>query len=148
MKIKLFMLFSLLCAFMQGAWATGELPGVFSVSSTKQVWFSQGNLQAVCTSADNDGSTQESWTWSFATNQYDYVGNAAANNAINGNGSVSSAGTVDLFGWSTAATYYGIHICNENASEYSGDFVDWGNLAISNGGNTANSGWRTLTRDE
>lgn len=148
MKIKLFMLFSLLCAFMQGAWATGELPGVFSVSSTKQVWFSQGNLQAVCTSADNGGSTQESWTWSFATNQYDYVGNAAANNAINGNGSVSSAGTVDLFGWSTAATYYGIHICNENASEYSGDFVDWGNLAISNGGNTANSGWRTLTRDE
>ena len=26
--------------------------------------------------------------------------------------------------------------------------MDWGKLAITNGGNTANSGWRTLTKDE
>lgn len=103
--------------------------------------FSQGNLQAEFASAGT------SCTWQFATEQYDYVGNAAANNAINGNGSVSAAGTVDLFGWSTGSTYYGINN-SDDADDYSGDFVDWGDLAISNGGNTANSGWRTLTRDE
>lgn len=123
------------------AWATGELPGIFSVSATKKVQFSQGNLQAVFASAGN------SCAWQFADNQYDYVGYAAANNAINGNGSVSAAGKVDLFGWSTASTYYGINNSGD-AVDYSGDFVDWGNLAISNGGNTENSGWRTLTRDE
>ena len=125
----------------QSAWATGELPGIFSVSATKKVQFSQGNLQAVFASAGN------SCAWQFADNQYDYVGYAAANNAINGNGSVSAAGKVDLFGWSTASTYYGINNSSD-AVDYSGDFVDWGNLAISNGGNTENSGWRTLTRDE
>ena len=131
---------ALLC-MAQSAWATGELPGIFSVSATKKVQFSQGNLQAVFASAGN------SCAWQFADNQYDYVGNAAANNAINGNGSVTAAGKVDLFGWSTASTYYGINNSGD-AVDYSGDFVDWGNLAISNGGNTENSGWRTLTRDE
>jgi len=121
--------------------ANGGLCGVFSVSETTKIQFSQGNLQAVFASAGT------SCTWQFAANQYDYVGNAAANNAINGNGSVSAAGTVDLFGWSTVSTYYGINNSGD-AADYSGDFVDWGNLAISNGGNTANSGWRTLTRDE
>ena len=123
------------------AWATGELPGIFSVSATKKVQFSQGNLQAVFASAGN------SCAWQFADNQYDYVGYAADNDAVNGNGSVSAAGKVDLFGWSTASTYYGINNSGD-AVDYSGDFVDWGNLAISNGGNTENSGWRTLTRDE
>jgi len=33
-------------------------------------------------------------------------------------------------------------------SDYSGDFVDWGTLAIRNGGNTPNSGWRTLSKEE
>lgn len=116
----------------------GALSGEFSVSATEKVHFSQGNLQATY-----NGS---SWSWSFAEHQYDYVGNAAANNAINGNGTVSANGTVDLFGWSTAATYYGIHNSNSNAT-YSGDFVDWGTNAITNGGNEADF-WRTLTKDE
>jgi len=119
---------------------TGAINALFSISATQQVYFSQGNLQA--TTTDNGGT----WTWSFATNQYDYVGNAVANTAVNGNGTVSTNGTVDLFGWSTAATVYGIH--NSASDVYSGDFVDWGNNAIANGGNTANSGWRTLTKDE
>ena len=119
----------------------GKLRGVFSVGEGTKVQFSQGNLQAVFASAGT------SCTWQFGTEQYDYVGNAAANNAINGNGSVSAAGTVDLFGWSTGSTYYGINNSSD-AGDYSGDFVDWGNLAISNGGNTTNSDWRTLTRDE
>ena len=116
----------------------GALSGEFSVSATNKVHFSQGNLQATY-----NGS---SWTWVFAANQYDYIGSAAANNAINGNGTVSSNGTVDLFGWSTAATYFGIHNSTDN-STYSGDFVDWGTNAITNGGNAANL-WRTLTKDE
>ena len=116
----------------------GILSGEFSVSATEKVHFSQGNLQATY-----NGSN---WTWSFATNQYDYIGDAAANTAINGNGSVSTNGTVDLFGWSTATTYFGIH----NSTDYylySGDFVDWGTNAITNGGNKANL-WRTLTKYE
>ena len=117
----------------------GALAGKFTINADgDQVNFSQGNLQATY-----NGS---SWTWAFAANQYDYIGSAAANNAINGNGTVSSNGTVDLFGWSTAATYFGIHNSTDN-STYSGDFVDWGTNAITNGGNEANA-WRTLTKDE
>ena len=117
-----------------------KLNGKFTINAGgKQVYFAPGNLQAVCTSADSDPNTQETWTWGIAANQWDYVENAVANSSINGKGSVSAAGTVDLFGWSTASTYYGIHNSND-ASTYSGDFVDWGN--------TIGTGWRTLTIDE
>lgn len=140
---KLFTFFAvLLCATT--AWAdvavNGKLPGAFTINSDgDQVYFSQGNLLATTTDLGS------SWTWSFAENQWDYIGNAAANTVINGNGTVSTNGTVDLFGWSTDATYYGIH--NSKNNDYSGDFVDWGSNAITNGGNTANA-WRTLTKDE
>ena len=136
---------------------TGELSGEFSVSESKKVHFSQGNLQAICASADNDGNTQEEWTWCFATNQWDYIGGSSGggsepetgNNYFNGNGSVSAPGTVDLFCWSTdaATNYYGINSSND-LSTYRGNFVEWGDLAITNGGNTASSGWYTLTTDE
>ena len=112
----------------------------FTVSSTgDKVKFSKGNLQAVFAAAGS------SFTWKFADRQWDYVGEAAANTSINGNGSVSAAGTVDLFGWSTTATKYGIHNSTDN-SDYSGDFVDWGSdsdLIAALG-----FGWRTLTNDE
>ena len=145
MKTKILSILALLLTVTQGAWADatdGMLTGRFTVNAQgKKVAFSQGNLQAVFASAGN------SCTWRFATNQWDYVGNAAANNSINGNGSVSAAGSVDLFGWSTPATTRGIHN-SQSSDDYSGDFADWGTLAITNGGNTANSGWRTLTNDE
>jgi hypothetical protein len=118
----------------------GAKGGLFTVNASgDQVYFSQGNLQAVCTSADDDPDTQETWTWRLATNQYDYVGDEAGNNTIDGNGSVSAPGTVDLFGWSTDATYYGINN-SESANDYSGSFRDWGALI--------GSGWRTLSKDE
>ena len=118
----------------------GAKGGLFTVNASgDQVYFSQGNLRAVCTSADDDPSTQETWAWKFATNQYDYVGDNAANTSIDGNGSVSEPGTVDLFGWSTDATYYGINN-SESADDYSGSFRDWGALI--------GSGWRTLSIDE
>ena len=116
------------------------LSGQFTINgSGDKVQFSRGNLQAVCASSDADGSTLETWTWQFASNQNEFVGNAAANNAINGIGSVSTAGIVDLFSWSTGTTYYGIYDFNSN-DLFSGDFVDWG-------GNIG-SGWRTLTQAE
>ena len=111
-----------------------KLPGAFSVGGDKVVYFSKANLQA--TTADN-GST---WTWGFAENQWDYVGNNTANNAINGGGTVSSNGPVDLFAWSsTDNNYFGINN-SINEADYSGDFKDWGAKK--------GSDWRTLTINE
>ena len=105
----------------------GILSGEFSVSATKKVHFSQGNLQY-------QASTQ---TWRFAENQYDMIGSA------NSNISASYSGWIDLFGWGT-----GNNPTNSSTDyhDYS-TFVDWGVNAISNGGNEANL-WRTLTKDE
>lgn len=107
-----------------------KLPGAFSVSGTKVVYFSKGNLQATT----NDlGAT---WTWGFAENQYDVIGDAVANKAINGGGTVSSNGAVDLFGWSSNANnYYGINN-SMSVDDYSGNFQDWGAKM--------GSDWRTL----
>ena len=55
---------------------TGGIDGLFSVSVTKKVYFSKGNLRAT---TNNNGL---SWTWSFADHQYDAVGNAVANTSI------------------------------------------------------------------
>ena len=118
----------------------GAIKGKFSVAPGKQVYFSKGNLQAT---TSNRG---ESWTWSFATNQWDFIGPNVANNAINGNRTVSTNGTVDLFAWSTKKTYYGIHN-SLNRFDYQGEFVDWGNNPISNGGNEPNL-WRTMTQED
>ena len=118
---------------------TGAIDGLFSVSSTEQVFFSQGNLQAVFELPSNF------CTWQFAVNQWDCVGNNTANTEITDNGGAGLPGTVDLFGWSTAATTLGIH-SSTNTSTYSGDFVDWGsNDAVQEGIGT---GWRTLSADE
>ena len=118
----------------------GALSGLFSVSASKKVYFSKGNLMADFNSPGN------SYTWSFANNQWGCVGDHAANNAINGNGSVSTAGSVDLFGWSTISTAYGIHNSTNN-TDYHGNSRDWGTNAITNGGNEANL-WSTMSRYE
>lgn len=130
---KLFL--SLLCAVSSMTiYAINDIvPGFFSVAEDKTVAFAQGNLQA--TTAD----LGENWTWGFAEHQYDYVGNAVANTMISGNGKVGENGTVDLFGWSTVANFFGIHY-SENPSLYSGDFIEWGKRI--------GDGWRTLTKDE
>lgn len=126
----------------------GALPGVFTVGAGKTVLFSKGNLQAKFTSA---GST---CTWQFAEHQWDRIGNASANTKIDGSGSVSAAGSVDLFGWngsSSTRDNYGIYNNTEvsNYGDVEGEALkhDWGHNAISNGGNTADT-WRTLTKDE
>lgn len=101
----------------------GALPGIFSVSETKKVRFSKGNLQ---TTYNGSG-----YTLSFAANQYDCIGNAAGNTTI---GSQRSGAVVDLFYWSTDSANYGISSTNK-----SGKFVDWG-TAFDNKGT-----WRTLS---
>ena len=126
----------------------GVLPGQFSVGSTSQVYFSRGNLQATGTILSSPAS---GWAWAFAEDQYGFIGSAVANNAICDNGFVSTGGTVDLFGCSTdnALNYHGLHNYNSSQStSFAGGFDDWGKLAISNGGNAANSGWRTPDQGE
>ncbi len=117
--------------------------GTFSVAADKKVTFSSGNLQY----------TQSTDTWSFAENQWDYIGT----DNVSG-GSVSSdptegdykhgtalADKIDLFGWSTSATKFGVSTSTDYENGYSGSFVDWGTNKI---GNDAPNTWRTLTEDE
>ena len=116
--------------------------GVFSVGEGKTVTFSKGNLQY----------TQSTNTWSFASAQWEMIG---TDNVIGG--SVSSyptdgdskegnalADKIDLFGWSTSATNFGVSTSIDDV-DYSGSFVDWGTNKI---GNDAPNTWRTLTFDE
>ena len=133
MKIKILFILALLLTMTQGAWAQDELGGEFSVSAVKKVHFSRGNLRA--TTSDLGAN----WTWTFAEHQWDYVGNAVANTKINGNKSVSGNGTVDLFGFSTETTYYGIHNSNNNGT-FSNAFKDWGEII--------GTGWFTMSNSE
>ena len=132
----------------------GAINGKFTINdSGDQVYFSQGNLQAMY-----NGSA---WLWAFAENQWDYIGGRSnsgsetqtGNNFINGNGTVSANCTVDLFGWVgasstwTDATMYGISNSTiTNRTDTYGNIVSE-NLK-SDWGNTIGSGWRTLTKDE
>ena len=143
----------------------GAMPGLFSVSATQQVHFSQGNLQY-------QASTN---TWRFAEHQYDYVGTQTADGLGNYGGNVSGSdnrsisstysGWIDLFGWgtsgwnsgancyqpwstSTSYTHYypGGSYTNGLTGAYAEADWAWHN-AISNGGNAAHL-WRTLTSAE
>ena len=110
-----------------GTLLAGTIPGLFSVSATKMVRFSKGNLQYDKTDSE----------WSFMANQYDIVEPANQNVGTN----YANWNVVSLFGWGTG----------NNPTCTSGDFSnfdEWGNNAIVNGGNTPNSGWRTPTSDE
>lgn len=127
----------------------GLTQGLFSVSETLQVRFSQGNLQYQASTG----------TWRFAESQLDYIGEGNANIGE------TYDGWIDLFGWGTSGYNHGANSyqpwsTNEHYSDYfaygngrnnlydqTGQ-ADWGYNAISNGGNTENSGWRTLRREE
>ena len=136
----------------------GSINGLFSVSETKQVYFSQGNLQY---QAENN-------IFRFAPHQYNYIGEANSNISIN------YSGWIDLFGWGTSGwnngnAYYQPYDKYYNAYDHTqsgycfgpidgtnhncnliGDYAnaDWGVYnAIINGGNQVNQ-WRTLTFDE
>lgn len=128
----------------------GALPGEFTVdASGKKVYFSKGNLQATY------NSNIENYSWAFAENQYDYVGNNAGNTTIDDHGAMEmhqqDGSKVDLFGWTAkqmyqegSPKYYGINI-----STTPGDYglpgeseVDWGSAIDDNGT------WRILSKEE
>ncbi len=66
-----------------GSEMTRHILGAFSVSATKKVYFSMGNLQY---------KGGETYPWRFALNQYDCMG---------ANGMWNTSDWVDLFGWGT-----------------------------------------------
>lgn len=78
MRQKVFLVIAILLTMMtQGAWATGELNGAFTINASgDRVVFSKGNLQATY-----DGT---SWSWGFAKNQWDFIGQAVANTSLIG----------------------------------------------------------------
>ena len=130
--------------------AAGKLPGLFTVgigadgkagtADDVKVRFSQGNLVATI------DATGAPTVWKFATNQYDYIGGNVANTSIG-----STAGDVDLFGWSTEANSnnWGIHTKTEATQDYTtGSFKDWGKAYCEKNSITPDNTWRTLTTAE
>ena len=119
----------------------GALRGKFSVSATKQIVFSQGNLQY-------QPSTE---TFRFAEQQYHFVGDDTQGNVYvetekSNNENVRSSyykGWADIFSWGTGdrPAYH-----SDNNDDFA-TYNEWGAQPISNGGNAANL-WRTLTEDE
>lgn len=136
---------------------------VFSVSATKQVYFSKGNLQY-------QPSTK---TWRFTEHQYDYSGNGGNSYGNLGSGNdnrqisnSSYTGWLDLFGWGCDGFYdpnepYVNYYRPTDAAQQNSGYVrwtsgagiensnhDWGvYVPISNGGNEVGM-WRTLTVEE
>ena len=96
----------------------------FSVSASKQIVFSSGNLQY---HYKND-------EWRFAENQTDYIGYSNDDIAAD-----YYDGWIDLFGWGTGNNPTN---SSENPNDYQ-KFVDWGINKIDKP-----STWRTLTADE
>ena len=141
----------------------GAINGLFSVSATKKVYFSKGNLQYI-------GSASIPY-WKFAEQQWDCLEKTTGHNSSNQN--VDR----DLFGWGTSGYHYSGDAYNVNYQPWSTstDVVnydynkygygpsinkpspdltnssanyDWGVYnPIRNGGNLVNQ-WRTLTIDE
>lgn len=133
-------------------------PPPFSVGSNKKVYFAPANLQA---STSDQGVH---WTWQFAENEWDYVGNTALNTRVGEAGGlrgVLTTGKVDLFSWVGAsnttwsgelgtqlnAAMHGIADATSTNSNYGSSASD---VLKSDWGNTINDGhnWRTLTSEE
>ncbi len=95
----------------------------FSVSSSKSVCFSPGNLQY-------KASTKQ---WRFAEKQWDYIGEA------NENISSTYSGWIDLFGWGTGGNPTG---------GFAYMFNDWGNYCGLPTPDGTTGKWRTLTINE
>ena len=95
----------------------------FSVSESKTVTFSPGNLQY---HAAND-------EWRFAPSQLDYIGDDNISETYNG--------WIDFFGWGTGNNPTNTSKDNDDYQT----FVDWGVNKI---GSDAPNTWRTLTYDE
>ena len=126
----------------------GAINGLFSVSPTQKVYFSQGNLQYQASTC----------LWQFAENQWDFVGEN------NTNISETYNDWIDLFCWGTSGYNHGASCYQpwstslNNADYYAyGSYTydlydqngqaDWGYNSVINGGNNVNQ-WRTLSTQE
>lgn len=103
----------------------------FSVGADKKVEFSKGNLQY----------HPKNKKWRFAESQLDYIG--AANNDENFK-NAEYDGWLDLFGWSSTKSEYGM-LKTEFFKGGFAVFVDWGQNQI---GTDAANTWRTLSWEE
>ena len=97
---------------------------VFSVSSTKKVVFSPGNLQFQAAGCIQE--TQEDLiggTWRFAEHQWDYIGNNPGNSVTNRNTRMTQSDWIDLFcwgtsGWNSSADYYTPFRVGQSSTSY------------------------------
>ena len=135
---------------------TGSLSGVFSISDSTQISFSQGGLQYNAKAGSHkcaDGTTQNG-VWRFAENQWDAIYAANANAASTYAGWISHFG-YGTSGWNSGAKVYMPYAQDTANANYinanltgTKAYADWGVYnAIFNGGNQPNQ-WRTLTKDE
>ena len=116
------------------------VPGLFSVSADKQVFFSKGNLMYQASTG----------TWKFADNQSDYIGNAAGNTTANeydGEGNITkdnranNSAYIDLFGW-------GMWLDGQDPTKTVDDYTYYlPNVRSGNftGASAIGSEWETLT---
>ena len=161
MRLQYFFLWFFVLAFITNVNAQtvqvvdGAIQAAFSVSSTTQVFFSQGNLQY-------RPSTK---TWRFAEHQYD-IRQFEDHDLFNeGEINATYKQWFDTFGYATSGWFTEIHsykpyLRSLNRTDYyieespdndmTGEYAnaDWGVYnAISNGGNKKGL-WRTLTVEE
>lgn len=126
--------------------ADDALSGSFSISPTKTVRFSRGNLRCAINGTDT--------VFFFHEHQYDIVGTdnlksdkpvicLAPNNTYNKQGVGILGDTIDLFGWSSDAptAHWGVDTAT-TSTNYTGNFRDWGKK-IGDG-----VSFRTLSREE
>ena len=126
----------------------GAIMAKFSVSETKKVYFSMGNLQYSTEGSHKcaDGTTQPG-TWRFAEKQWEegtmlYWGNTGYNDTV------KYVYTNDWYTEQWRALEYFKSYESVAQSDISNTYNDWGVYnAIENGGNVPNK-YRTLTRDE
>lgn len=121
----------------------GTLRGEFTINgSGKKVRFSQGNLQAI-----KDGSWPNC-IWSFKDNQYDMDADGSVGTDYANRNVVSHFG-YGTSGYNNGQTLYNPNTTNSTGTNYlstdlSGN-KDWGYNKITNGGNSENNGWYTLS---
>lgn len=133
-----------LISFTTDSYPAGAIHGIFTINENDDiVCFSQGNLQY-------QASTN---TFRFAENQWDWVGGTAFTgiygnvyyNEIKCDNALMSDtydGWIDLYGWGT-----GNNPINVGPDYTFTNYSEWGNNAISNGGNISGM-WFTLSASE
>lgn len=130
----------------------GALSGLFSISASKKVYFSKGNLQYRASDKK----------WQFAANQYNVIGNAPGNNVKGDDKRATQSDWIDLFGWGAtgrtdinqylAAPYLTSNLSNSKTLfKTQATPSEDEKLTRENGGDWGvcmGNGWRTLSKEE